>query len=491
MPENKPAFQHRSYYVNFASHLLNSWNVNLLFPDAPGRWSAEQFARFLDMVKTFGFTCFEFWLVPTLFSPEALKNEGRYRQFAETMQLVIGLAHERGLEVKFINGPNCIGHDWYFACPNDNEDMELIEKLWRHWMRSLRGVDIVGLFPGDPGGCNRNGCDHNTLLDLYLKLTEITSQENPAARMEIGTWGTPFSGWGDDLAKVPNWDGSWKMLLEGIDASTGIGCHIWNGGPKRARQAMNDFIRRLSEFPEDATVAINLGFSPDADATVGGDAREYIRQITKQRPVNSWDYSVAEGELVAYPHWRLPRILSRRQEEHTLQYDGCMTYTMSPMLSQLSMFAAGQAGMDPALSPDVISREFCRRVFGSEHEKLGELFEAFEVVPAWGHYPRRHWSAEVAHNAYLQIIEHLEAADVNYCDLPLFPSAQQYQQDVLWFARMFARLSEPGVDRKTIEREYWQRSLNIYDHIPMSTDARAEEAARQFSHIFGTPNNPV
>lgn len=33
--------------------------------------------------------------------------------------------------MKYISSPNCIGHEWYFACPNDAEDKKMILKLWR------------------------------------------------------------------------------------------------------------------------------------------------------------------------------------------------------------------------------------------------------------------------------------------------------------------------------------------------------------------------
>ena len=161
-PRPPHAFKHRSYYIQFASHLLNSWNVNVLFPDAPGRWEPEQFGRFLDMVKAFGFTCLEYWVASTLYDPEALANDGKYAAFAGTMRRVNEQAHARGLETRYICVPNCMGHRWYYACPNDADNLALIEKLWRHWTGGLRGTDIVGIFPGDPGGCNRNGCDHNT-----------------------------------------------------------------------------------------------------------------------------------------------------------------------------------------------------------------------------------------------------------------------------------------------------------------------------------------
>jgi len=478
-------FKHRSYYVNFASHLLNSWNANMMHPNAGNRWGAHEFAGLLDMIKAFGFTCFEYWLEPTVYK-SALKQDGTYPQFVQTMQRVIEMAHARSLQVKWLTSPNIIGHEWYFACPNVPDDMALIEKLWRHWTNVLKGTDIVGIFPGDPGGCNRNGCDHTTFVDLALRMTEITRQENPGGVVEVGTWGTPFSGWGDDMIRVPNWDGSWAMLLKGqCDPKTGIGAHIWTGNPDRARVAMEYLLKRLPEFPADALVGINLGFSPDADAICGGCAKEYVREVAKLRRVCSWDYSVTEGELIVYPHWRLPRIFSRRREERSAApYYGAMNYTMSPKLSHMCLYAAAQAGINPDQDPDFVSRDFCRRVFGPEHEILGELFEAFEVVNGWGHHPRRRWSRPEAHRAYLKIIDHLEQANTDKCDLPLFPSPKEYHQDLLWFAKMFARLSEENPDREAIRKEYWKRALAIYDNVPMSVDERAEAAAKGFSQIL-------
>ncbi|MBN1863470.1 MAG: hypothetical protein JW808_01075 [Victivallales bacterium] len=456
----------------------------MMHQDSGNHWGKDEFGRLLDMIKAFGFTCFEYWLEPTLYKT-ALKQDGMYSEFIETMDEVNELAHARGLKVKYISSPNCIGHEWYFACPNDPEDKKMILKLWSHWAKALKGTDFVGIFPGDPGGCNRNACDHNTFINLALELGEITLRENPGATIELGTWGTPFSGWGDDMAHVKDWDGSWKMLLEGINEINVGGCHIWNGNPDRARKAMEDFIRRLPEFPDDAIVGINLGFSPDADPTVGGDAREYVREVAKLRRVSSWDYSVVEGELIVYPHWRLPRIFSRRREEMTAApYYGAMSYTMSPKLSHLSMYAAAQASIDPDRNPDLVSREFCGKVFGTQHEMLGELFEAFEVVKGWGHHPRRNWSRQEAHRAYTKIIDHLENADTDKCSLPLFPSPAEYHRDLLWFARMFARLSGPNPDRDAIRKEYWQNCLSIYDKVPMSVDERAESAAKQFSQLF-------
>jgi hypothetical protein len=478
-------FTHRSCYVNFGEHLQNAWNPNMLFPEALNRWSRDDWASFLRMLKAFGFTCFEYWLVPTLFDRPALAASRVQTDFAATMRDINDMAHSIGLKTKVLLAANTIGPNWYFACPNDHEDKQLILALWGHWMRELAGTDIIGIFPGDVGGCNRNGCDHETFVDLCLELTEIAERENTAARVEIGTWGTPFAGWGTDMREIPGWDGSWAMVTDERFRTPETPAYIWNGKPSRARAAMEYLVKRLPQFPDDCMVAINLGFSPDGDATMGGDARPYAREVANLRAITSWDYSLSEGELINYPHWRLPRMAARRREERSAApYVGGMSYTMTPKLNLLTMYAAGRFFLDPAADPDAVSRDFCSQVFGEEHGALGELFEAFEVVPGWGHYPRRHWSKQALVEKYSQMIEHLESADMSGCSLPLFPDPEQYREDLLWFARIFLEMAGANPDRERIRQDYWKKALAIYDSISMSADPRAKTAANQFSNIL-------
>ncbi|HEY3376558.1 MAG TPA: hypothetical protein VGL77_03605, partial [Armatimonadota bacterium] len=261
-------------------------------------------------------------------------------------------------------------------------------------------------------------------------------------------------------------------------------CHIWNGDPARARAAMAALLRRLPAFPDDMMVAINLGFSPDGDATMGGDARAFAREIAKQRPITTWDYSLSEGELVTYPHWRLPRMSARRREERSAApYIGGMNYTMSPKLNLLTLYASGQFFLNADADPDAVSRDFCTQVFGAEHAILGELFEAFEVVTGWGHYPRRQWSNVELERVYTEIYARLEAADMSACTLPLFPDPEHYRKDLLWFTNLFIELAGPLADRARIRREFWQHALSVYNFIPMSVDARAHTAADRFAYI--------
>jgi len=476
-------FTHRACYVNFAEHLQNAWNPNLYYPGAPNRWSSEDWRRFLMMVKAFGFTCFEYWVPPTLMDRPALAGGGIYADFAASMRQVTAIAHELGLQTKFLITVNTIGPAWYFACPHDPEDKRLLLALWRHWVQALAETDIVGIFPGDPGGCNRNGCTHETFVELALELTGLIKEINPSARVEVGTWGTPFSGWGTDLRATPGWQGEWAVLIDERNNTPETPCHIWNGDQARAEAAMTYFLKRLPEFPADTMVAINLGFDSEGYPRLGGDARPYAREIAQTHAIVTWDYALAEGELICYPHWRLPRMAARRREERAAApYLGGMSYTMTPKLNLLSLYAAGAFFQCPDADPDQVSQQFCAQVFGDP--RLGELFETFEVVQGWGHYPRKQWSKAALRAVYAEMIARLEAADTSECTLPLFPDPETYRQDLLWFARQFYAMAGPNPDREAIYRAYWARALAIYDVIPMSADERATFSARQFSQIL-------
>ena len=73
---------HRSCYINFAEHLQNRWNPNLLYPGAPNQWSEADWKAFLTMIKAFGFNVFEYWAPPTLIEAKALERGGVYGAFA-------------------------------------------------------------------------------------------------------------------------------------------------------------------------------------------------------------------------------------------------------------------------------------------------------------------------------------------------------------------------------------------------------------------------
>ena len=167
---DRPQFPVRICYVNFAEHLQNAFNPNVLFDVPVNRWSRADWERFIDMVSAFRYNVFEFWLVPTLFSPEALRGGKIQTEFADTINHVIAYAKRRGVAVHPIQAVNTVGQQWHYHCPHVPAEHAEIVALWDHWSRAMQGNELIGFFPGDPGGCFQNGCTAETYVDLCLEL---------------------------------------------------------------------------------------------------------------------------------------------------------------------------------------------------------------------------------------------------------------------------------------------------------------------------------
>jgi hypothetical protein len=256
---------------------------------------------------------------------------------------------------------------------------------------------------------------------------------------------------------------------------------------------MESLISRLDAYPVDTIVSINLGFNgisePEgklfsklANPPFAYDGRPWAKKIAEKRRITTWDYALAEGELIAYPHWRLPNIKRKRlMEREAAPYFGAVNYTMTPKLNMLSLYAVGQLMINPERDPDEIASEFTGLVFGDP--KIGTLMEAFEIVGGWGHYPRRLYTKNELQKDFTELAGRLEACKGAKCELPLFPDSETHRRDLLWHAKNFLELTGKYPDRGAIKKKYWEKSLSIYDAIPMSIDERADSAAYGYSQI--------
>ena len=472
----KPAYQLRTCYVNFAEHLQNSWNVNFMYHNAPGTWTEADWRAFFTEIKAFGFNNFQFWIPPTL----AKVGPDREEAIAP-LNLVARLCHEQGLTANALLAVNTIGAEWYFACPNDPTDRAKIFEFWNFYADHLPHVDIFTIFPGDPGGCNRNGCDHNTFLDLSAELAHMLKTKRPDVQVEVGTWGTPFTGWGEDLRKTPDWDGTFAMLIDPAVNTPETPCHIWNGPPHRVKIAMQDMLRALPKFPADTMFSLNSGFNPDCEPEGEYDARPWTKEIAKTHRVTSWDYAASEGELICYPHYRVEKYQRKRKmEQATAPYHGSICYTMSPKLNLLTLYTAAQLMIDPDRDAKELAGEFTQKVFGDP--EIGKLMEAFEIVPGWGFEPRNIPKPTLC-EMFSQLIARLKGAEGHKSELPVFPAAEEYRQTLLWHAENFLEMLGEAPDRAAIRKSYWDKALAIYDTIPKAVDERSELAATGYSNI--------
>lgn len=471
----------RIYYNNFASHLLNSFNPNMLYPGLPHEWRIDEWHQMIDMIRGFGFNTFEFWLVPRLFCREGLESEGG-RRFAESINGVASYARSVGMDVEMLCGLATSGPNWVTLCPNDNDDWREIRMLWDGWTKRLKGLSIVGIFPGDPGACSRNGCTAETYVDRSIDIAAVINRNIPHAEIEFHTWGPPFFGWG--IIELP--EGSCGEFLKENQSTA------WRFVPSRAERSMTHLCRRLNEFPQRTSVAINMGFNPDgrSDGAPDGsqDARRWVKEIATTNRVLTWDYSLTEGENSVVPHYRFQRLFRQRRLERDVgAYSGGICYTMSPLLNQLSLYEAAQSFLDPDADADSIARAFYTNLFGEDGRLIPELVRHLEVVHDWGSYPEK--SVDVSkdrqtyHNSMTTLVDLLQSVRPRD-GLVFHPEPDSYRKSLLFFAELFRDLSGPNPDFSELRSRYWNAVYGIYDLLPQHVDPRPRSATNAIIDHF-------
>jgi len=471
----------RIYYNNFAGHLLNAYNPNMLHPELMYRWSDEEWFRTIDMVKRCSYTHVEFWLVPRLFCREGLTSDFG-RTFIDQMARVTTYAKTQGLPVIALIGLATVGADWRTLCPNRAEEWDEILFLWNAWMEALPDLGGVEIFPGDPGACSRNGCTAETYIDRAVEIADLVKGHLPDADILFNTWGPPFFGWGN-LKGPEGWQGEFIQAWQHT---------AWTLDAERIERSMTHLVKRLPDFPAGTSVGINLAFNPDAnpypDATGAvnpADARGWAQQIAATHPIYTWDFSLTEGENAVIPHYRLARLFERRREERAAApYSGGICYTMSPRLNPLSLAAASRSFTAPDQDPDAVAGDFCESIFGPTGRALVPHLHRFEVFRDWGCYVRITESREAYHREMGRLVALLEGLAGQERSGVIYPEAADYRKELLFFAVLFRDLSAPAPDYASLRQRYWNRVYRIYDDLPEHVDPRPHGATDKLIRHF-------
>jgi hypothetical protein len=463
------------YYNNFASHLLCSYNPNMYHLGLPCRWSDQDWFALIDMIAGFGFNVFEFWLEPRVFCREALDSEVG-REFARQMNRVIEHARSRSVRTEMIVAIATVGEDWRTLCPNVEDEWREVRFLWEQWTRRFPGLGIVGIFPGDPGGCSRNGCTAETYIDKGVEVALLVKRCLPDAEIEFNTWGPPFFGWGN-ITMPPGSKGEFIPAHQGS---------AWTFTKERADRSMKHLLKRLPDFPPNTAVSINMGFNGDGNPSGEQDARPWAKEIAKTHPILTWDFSLTEGENAVFPHYRFDRLFRRRREEReAAPYQGGICFTMTPLLNQLSLFEATRSFQDPDADPRAVAQEFFERVFGGPGRGIVDHYRLFEAIADWGCYETVRMPRTLYHRLMTELVEMLEGVERSVrTDAVLHPSAEAYRQELLFFARLFAELSGPSPDYDALRKAYWQRVYPIYDSLPAHVDPRPHHATDRLVNHF-------
>jgi len=463
------------YYNNFATHLLNAYNPNMYYPGLPHHWSDQDWCALVDMIAVFGFDVFEFWLEPHLFCREGLESEAGH-EYARQMNVVIDHALERGLKTEMIAGLATSGPLWRTLCPNVADEWNEIQYLWDRWCRRLPGLGIVGIFPGDPGACSRNGCTAETYIDRSIDVANIITRALPHAEVEFNTWGPPFFGWGN-LYMPP--DSAGEFVPEHQITA-------WTFDKARADKSMSHLLRRLDDFPPDTSISINLGFNSDGNPHGDQDARPWAREIARRRRILTWDFSLTEGENAIYPHYRFDRLFQRRQEElAAAPYSGGICFTMTPLLNQLSLYEAAQSFRDPYADHRQLARTFYGNLFGPAGTAVADYLPFFEVIPDWGYYGTLDLSRGQLHGKMAELAILLgDLARHVRPDCVFHPMPESYRQELAFFAQLFADLSDSAPDYDALRLKYWRRVYAIYDSLPAHVDPRPVMATNRLIDHF-------
>jgi len=463
------------YYNNFASHLLCAFNPNMYYPELPFRWSDGDWRRLVDMIASFGFNVFEFWLEPRLFCRQALDSTVG-KDFARQLNVVIEHAHASGLQAEMIIALATVGEKWRTLCPNLPDEWREIRFLWDAWISRFPSLDIAGIFPGDPGGCSRNGCTAETYIDKSIEIASMLDRVRPGIGIEFNTWGPPIFGWGN-IRMAPNSRGEFIPEDQGT---------AWTFSEERGERSMNHLLNRLAEFPANTVVSINLGFNADGNPQGEQDARPWAKAIARTRRILTWDFTLTEGENAVYPHYRFSRLFARRKEERAAApYSGGIYFTMTPMLNQLSLFVAAQSFRDRDSDPYRLAGDFFARVFGNAGRALVDDYRLFEVIPDWGSYDVVKMPRVEYHERMRAFVERLEGAKnaVN-ASAVFFPDPETYRQELLFFARLFADLTAPAPNYDALKQVYWNRVYRIYDTLPSHVDPRPRGNTERFVRHF-------
>jgi hypothetical protein len=461
----------RICYINFAEHLLNAYNPNMSYPDLGHRWSDADWFRYIDMIGDFGFTHFEFWLVPRLFSRDGLDSSAGH-EFTRQLNAITEHAATVGVGIDMLCSLTTVGADWHTHCPNVPAEWSEVRYLWDEWTLRLSGLDVVSIFPGDPGGCSRNGCTAETYIDRSVEISEIIRRNIPTVEIELGTWGSPFWGWGT-IEGPPGWQGEFIAEYQHT---------AWRFDRERADRSMEHLIHRLPDFPSDTSVAINMGFGCDGDPTGEADARHWAHEIAKTNRIHTWDFSLTEGENAVFPHWRFDRLFAQRREERdAAPYSGGICFTMTPLLNQLSLFESAQSFINPNGDPVALAGDFFERYLGSGGREVVQYLPLFEAVPDWGHYVELDIPREELHRKMSTCADLLgDLAGTERTAAPLLPDVATWRAELQFFARLFADLTASSPDRNALRSQYWNRVYSIWDHLPDHVDPRPRRATDNF-----------
>ena len=484
-----PAFPFRQVYINLSAHQMNNYNPAIITGDPEFDWSLMEWKQFIDMISFFRYNWLELWLPPHLFNLKALEGGHPYDRFVAIMNQMADYAHTRGVQVDMLAPVNCtVGtgslfndipfwarHNmpaYRYLCPRIPSEHESIVKLWRHWVHVLDRVDAWSLFPGDPGGCMANGCDATTAVDLYLDISRIINESNPGGRV---------------IAHIWHWFGWGKTFLTPDRADIERGPHQ----VARIDRGNEYLMTRIADFPRGTQFVLNPEDYEFRTKLAPRKAVSYIERLSKGAAVTTWSYFVTEGEGWINHAYRIPQILEARRAESTLPVSGGITYTMTPHLNWLNLYAGAEAFWNPAATEEEILEGYTEGIFGQENLHLKEIFPTYQVAPTVGYtfMGAPSWRPDFQKLGKAMRRNSKLLGSVELPRASRFPTAiptSAYLDELRYFADLYARLSAAGqrIEQATTAMKKLPRFQETKGALNISDLKEAGSSDRQLHELY-------
>ena len=312
------------------------------------RWSDERIRQYAEQLWLMGFNSVELCELRgyrATYSDEQLKNE-----ITPKLRVFMKAARDNGMEVsQFIWGQSLFAEGTNF-CWNSPAERPVMEKEFGRLAQTYGDlVDHIVVHVGDPGGCDRNGCDpYKTTQQIATCLLGEYRKVNPKVTATLSAW----SNFG-----------------------------FWNGAPG---------VKFLDESysPKEIGIALHRWYDRDKAKLVRDSGRD----------VDIWSWYMSDFELqlnMSLFMRRLNKYFSALPDRASGDIRAISTeicFHGWPHI--INAYVSAQKMWSPRRSLQDIEREFCAGMFGDKNaDAMVQVYQAcerrvrpecyFAFIPAW------------------------------------------------------------------------------------------------------------
>lgn len=297
-------------------------------------WSDTRLREYAEQLWLMGFNSVEIAEIRGyrgVFSDEDLRRSitPKIRVFARALR-------DNGLQVsQFIWGQSLFV-EGQSLCWNEPKERTVMLREFRRLAETYGDlVDHIVVHVGDPGGCDRNGCDpYKTTQEIATALQQAYRKVNPAVTATLSTW-----------------------------ANEGF----WKGRP-------GDEFLDTSHSPDSIGIALHRWYDPEKARTV----------LEAGRPLDIWGWYLSDFELSLDSHLlmrRLDKYFTMLPEQASQQVRAVSTeLNFSGWPQIINAYVSAQKMWEPGRDLGEIEREFCAGVFGDANtEAMVRVYQACEA----------------------------------------------------------------------------------------------------------------